>query len=49
MLDTMRQLKKDITEARKGVECGLSFKEFEDLREGDLIQTYETIAKPGIL
>jgi len=48
-LDTMRQLKKDITEARKGLECGLSLKDFTDLREGDLIQMFEKIEKPGVI
>ncbi|PPQ77530.1 hypothetical protein CVT25_011327 [Psilocybe cyanescens] len=48
-LDTMRHLKKDITEARKGMECGLSLKDFSDLQEGDMIQMYEKIEKPGIL
>ncbi|PPQ71496.1 hypothetical protein CVT26_011263 [Gymnopilus dilepis] len=48
-LDTMRQLKRDITEARKGMECGLSLKDFSDLQEGDLIQFYEKIEKPGVL
>ncbi|KAF8163171.1 P-loop containing nucleoside triphosphate hydrolase protein [Crassisporium funariophilum] len=48
-LDTMRQLKKDITEARKGTECGLSFGEFNRLEEGDLIQIYERIEKPGVI
>ncbi|PFH50083.1 hypothetical protein AMATHDRAFT_146107 [Amanita thiersii Skay4041] len=48
-LDTMRQLKKDVTEVRKGSECGLSFTKFSDLREGDLIQFCKQIEKPGIL
>ncbi|KXN90545.1 Translation initiation factor IF-2 [Leucoagaricus sp. SymC.cos] len=48
-LDTMRILKKDVTEVRKGSECGLSFLDFADLREGDLIQMYQTIEKPGVL
>jgi len=48
-LDTMRQLKKDVTEVRKGTECGLSFKEFSDLQEGDLIQMYDKIEKPGVI
>ncbi|KAF9483859.1 initiation factor 2 [Pholiota conissans] len=48
-LDTMRQLKKDIIEARKGVECGLSLKDFSDIKGGDLIQMVETIEKPGVL
>lgn len=45
----MRQLKKDVTELRKGSECGLSLAGFDDLREGDSIQMYEKIEKPGLL
>jgi translation initiation factor IF-2 len=36
-------------EIRKGMECGLSFPNFEDLRQGDLIQMYEEIEKAGVL
>lgn len=49
MLDTMRHLKKDVVEVRKGSECGLSLGDFSDLREGDLIQLYQKFEKPGIL
>ena len=48
-LDTMRHLKRDVMEVRKGSECGLSFVEFPDLRQGDLIQMYKCIEKPGVL
>lgn len=48
-LDTLRQLKKDVVEVRKGIECGLCLCDFTDVREGDLIQMYEKIEKPGIL
>jgi len=48
-LTTMRQLKKDITEARKGTECGLGFGEYSDLEAGDLIQMYEKIERPGVI
>ncbi|KAH0584027.1 hypothetical protein H2248_009602 [Termitomyces sp. 'cryptogamus'] len=49
-LDTMRILKKDVTEIRKGTECGLCFgPTFRDLRDGDMIQMYEKIEKPGLL
>ncbi|KAG5638157.1 hypothetical protein H0H81_001542 [Sphagnurus paluster] len=49
-LDTMRILKKDVTEIRKGTECGLCFgTAFGDLQEGDIIQMYEKIEKPGTL
>ncbi len=48
-LDTMRILKRDVIEVRKGSECGLSLVDFADLREGDLIQMCQTIEKPGVL
>jgi translation initiation factor IF-2 len=42
-------LRKDITEAGKGMECGMSISGFTDLKEGDLIQVIEKIEKAGIL
>ncbi|KAL6305379.1 initiation factor 2 [Sparassis latifolia] len=48
-LETMKQHKKDITEATKGTECGLAFEGWDDLREGDMIQMYQEIEKPGTL
>ena len=45
----MRHLKKDVTEVRKGSECGLTFADFADLREGDVVQMYEKLEKPGVL
>lgn len=38
-----------MTEIRKGMECGLSFVKFDELKEGDLIQMYQDIEKPGVL
>ncbi|TFY80720.1 hypothetical protein EWM64_g3293 [Hericium alpestre] len=48
-LDTFRHLKKDLTEASKGLECGISIQGFQDLREGDTIQSYENVEKPKVL
>ena len=31
------------------MECGLSFVNFEDVRQDDLIQMYQEIEKPGVL
>lgn len=42
-LDTLRHFKDDVTEVRKGTECGLSFAEYSDLKIGDLIQSYQEI------
>ena len=48
-LDTFKHHKKDITEAGKGIECGLSIGGFDGLEVGDHIQAFEKIEKPGIL
>jgi translation initiation factor IF-2 len=35
----LKQVKKDINEAKKGLECGISFEGFTDFQEGDFIQS----------
>jgi translation initiation factor IF-2 len=45
-LDTLKQVKKDISEAKKGLECGMAFEGFTDFREGDIIQSIQTIETP---
>ncbi|KAJ6500507.1 translation initiation factor IF-2 [Mycena sanguinolenta] len=47
--ETMRHFKKDVTELRKGTECGLNLAGFDELQVDDVIQTYETIEIPGVL
>ncbi|KAI0332101.1 initiation factor 2 [Cubamyces sp. BRFM 1775] len=48
-LETLRQHKNDVMEIGKGSECGLNLADFNDLREGDIIEMYEEIALPGTL
>jgi translation initiation factor IF-2 len=48
-LDALKQHKKDMPEVKKGTECGISLQDYEDLRDGDLIQMYQTIEIPGVL
>ncbi|KAL8789093.1 MAG: hypothetical protein Q9213_001356 [Squamulea squamosa] len=40
-LISLKNLKKDITEARKGMECGMSFENWSDFKEGDQVQSFE--------
>lgn len=42
-LETLKHVKKDVTEMRKGSECGIGFEEFQDLKVGDQIQAYEEV------
>ncbi|EGO21577.1 hypothetical protein SERLADRAFT_474105 [Serpula lacrymans var. lacrymans S7.9] len=48
-LEALKQQKKDVLEVKKGSECGISLETFQDLREADLIQTYEELKIPGVL
>ncbi|CAG8547957.1 2691_t:CDS:10, partial [Dentiscutata heterogama] len=38
-LESLKHLKQDVTEAKKGLECGISFDGFTDFKEGDLVQS----------
>ena len=40
-LDSLKNVKKDVTEMRKGTECGMGFKDFDNVQEGDQIQCFE--------
>jgi translation initiation factor IF-2 len=40
-LSSLKNVKKDVAEMRKGSECGLGFDGFEAFEVGDLVQSYE--------
>ncbi|KAI1424307.1 hypothetical protein F5Y12DRAFT_753134 [Xylaria sp. FL1777] len=42
-LETLKHVKKDVMEMRKGTECGMGFEEFQDLEVDDQIQAYEEV------
>ncbi|KAI9209134.1 uncharacterized protein BJ171DRAFT_418999 [Polychytrium aggregatum] len=42
-IKTLKHHKKDITEANKGMECGIAIEGFEDLQVGDVIQSFVRI------
>lgn len=41
----MMHVKKDVSEMKKGTECGMAFEDFEDLLQGDQIQAYEEVSE----
>jgi translation initiation factor IF-2 len=43
-VDSLKHGKKDVPEIRKGAECGISFVDWEDFRQGDQIQAFEEIS-----
>lgn len=45
-LDALRQVKKDVSEMRKGTECGMSFDGFDQLEVDDVVQCFTTVHVP---
>jgi translation initiation factor IF-2 len=42
-LESLKRFKDDVREVKAAFECGLSIKNFNDIREGDQIETYEIV------
>jgi len=40
-LDSLKRFKDDVREVKSGFECGLSLKNFNDVKEGDQLEAYE--------
>jgi len=45
-ISSLRREKDDVTEVRDGYECGLTLGSFNDIKEGDVIETFEMREKP---
>ncbi len=42
-LDSLKRFKEDVREVKSGFECGLSIKNFADIKEGDQLEVYEVV------
>ena len=42
-LDSLKRFKDDVREVKAGFECGLSVKNFNDLKEGDQLEVYDVV------
>ena len=47
-LSQLKRFKDDVREVARGYECGLSFANFHDLQEGDVVECYETETGAGM-
>ncbi|WP_178945883.1 translation initiation factor IF-2 [Kocuria sp. TGY1127_2] len=45
-IESLRRFKDDATEVRDGYECGIGLGSFNDIKEGDMIETWEMQEKP---
>ena len=42
-LDSLRRFKDDVKEVKQGYECGMMLTNFNDVREGDILEAFEII------
>ncbi len=42
-ISSLKRFKDDVREVREGFECGIGLSDFQDLKAGDLIETYEDV------
>lgn len=42
-VSSLKNVKKDVEEMRKGSECGMGFDDWEGFEVGDQVQTYEQV------
>jgi translation initiation factor IF-2 len=42
-LESLRRFKEDVNEVRAGFDCGLGVKNYNDIKEGDQVEVFETI------
>ena len=40
-LSQLKRFKDDVREVRDGTECGMAFANYQDIREGDVIECFE--------
>lgn len=41
MLKTLKRFKDEVKEVKEGTECGMAFENYDDMREGDIIECFE--------
>ena len=42
-IDSLKRFKDDVREVKAGFECGISLKNFNDLKEGDQLEIFEVM------
>ncbi|GAA1664145.1 translation initiation factor IF-2 [Citricoccus zhacaiensis] len=47
-IESLRRFKDDATEVREGYECGIGLGGFNDIKDGDIIETFEMQEKPRV-
>lgn len=49
MLKTLKRFKEEVKDVRQGEECGMAFENYDDLKEGDVIECFEVIEEARVI
>jgi translation initiation factor IF-2 len=41
-ISSLKHIKENVTEMKKGYECGIGIESFKDIQEGDIIEAFKT-------
>ncbi len=44
-IKSLRHIKDDVSEVAKGYECGISIEDYNDVKEGDVLETYDIVTE----
>jgi translation initiation factor IF-2 len=48
-LKTLKRIKDEVKEVKEGTECGMAFENYDDIKEGDIIECYDLIEEARTL
>jgi translation initiation factor IF-2 len=48
-LKTLKRFKDEVKEVKEGMECGMAFENYEDIKEGDVIECYQVVEEARTL
>lgn len=49
VLKTLKRFKDEVKEVKEGMECGMAFENYEDIKEGDVIECYQVVEEARTL
>ncbi|MCK5384731.1 MAG: translation initiation factor IF-2 [Alphaproteobacteria bacterium] len=49
MLKTLKRFKEEVKDVKEGQECGMAFENYDDIKEGDVIECFEVIEEKRII
>ncbi len=49
MLKTLKRFKEEVKDVKQGQECGMAFENYDDMKEGDIIECFEVISEDRVI